>query len=210
MSMPAERVDSADAPGVGEDGVHNPKLHHVNLKTTRLTELIEWYGIAVGMRPNFSSDVIAFLTNDAANHRLALLATPGLADDPDKITHTGLHHSAFEFNTLEDLLTRYETLKAVGILPHACIDHGLTISFYYADPDGNSVELQADNFGDWAASTEWIRTSPAFVADPIGKAVDPDLLVVAAKEGLPASEIHERAYGGEYLPAEPPDLRLPA
>ena len=35
--------------------------------------------------------------------------------------------------------------------------HSERLSFYYVDPDGNSVELQSDNFGDWNASTEWVR-----------------------------------------------------
>jgi len=191
------------------DGIPHPVLHHVNLKTTRLAEMIAWYGVVVGMRVNFQSAEIAFLTNDSANHRLALISVPGLGDDPGKVAHAGLHHSAFEFRTLEQLLTRYQTLKTRQIVPHACIDHGLTMSFYYLDPDGNSVELQADNFGDWAASTEWMRTAQEFIEDPIGKFVDPDALVRALEEGLAAGEIHRRAYRGEYAAANEPDLRLP-
>jgi catechol-2,3-dioxygenase len=34
-------------------------------------------------------------------------------------------------------------------VPQACLDHGMTLSFYYVDPDGNAVELQCDVFGDW-------------------------------------------------------------
>jgi catechol 2,3-dioxygenase-like lactoylglutathione lyase family enzyme len=193
----------------GDDGVANPTFHHVNLKTTRLDEMIAWYAQVAGLWPNFRSPEIAFLSNDGANHRLALVGFAGLRDDPDKIAHAGLHHTAFEFGTLGDLLRRYETLKAAQIRPHVCIDHGLTTSFYYEDPDGNSVELQVDNFGDWAASTEWIRTAPEFVADPIGPFVDPDALVSAHADGLDAAEIHRRAYAGEYPPSEAPDLRLP-
>ena len=50
----------------------------------------------------------------------------------------------------------------------------MTLSYYYADPDGNNVELQVDNFGDWKKSTEWMRTSEEFKANPIGEFVDPD------------------------------------
>jgi catechol 2,3-dioxygenase len=209
MSETRVRGDAA-LTTMGEDGIANPVFHHVNLKTTRIDELIEWYGVVVGMRPNFRSDVAAFLTNDHANHRIALLAPPGLVDDPDKVKHTGMHHSAFEFRSLEDLLGRYSTLKALGVTPHGCVDHGLTTSFYYVDPDGNSVELQADNFGDWSQSGEWIRTSEDFRADPIGQLVDPDLLVAASAAGLTAEEIHERAYAGGYAATGPVDLRLPA
>jgi len=187
-----------------------PVMHHVNLKTVRLQELIDWYGTVLGMSPNFQFPGGAWLTNDAANHRLALLAVPGLSDDPDKIRHTGLHHTAWEYSSMDDLLDTYERLKAEGIVPHGCLDHGMTTSFYYPDPDGNSVELQADNFGgDWAKSSEWMRTAPEFAADPIGTPIDPDQLVEARREGLSAEEIHQRAYAGEYTPDTPLDLRLP-
>lgn len=207
--MTANAEAAGHVRGAGEDGIPNPVMHHINLKTTRLGEMIGWYGRVAGMRPNFRSDAIAFLTNDAANHRLALLSVPGLIDDPDKVAHTGMHHSAFEFDTLEHLLTRYETLKAGGIVPHACLDHGLTTSFYYEDPDGNSVEMQVDNFGDWAASTEWVRTSPEFVANPIGVPIDADRLVEAQRGGMGAEEIHRRGFAGEFAPATPLDLHLP-
>jgi catechol-2,3-dioxygenase len=194
---------------MGEDGVRHPVFHHVNLKTARLGEMIDWYGVAVGMRPNFRDEVIAFLTNDDANHRIALTSVPGLSDDPEKVPHTGIHHTAFEFASLEDLLGRYQSLKAVGIEPHACIDHGLTMSFYYLDPDGNSVELQSDNYGDWARSGEWMRNAVEFAANPIGQFVDPDKLCELSAAGMSAEEIHQNAYAGEYAPDEPMDIRLP-
>ena len=50
----------------------------------------------------------------------------------------------------------------------------MTFSYYYRDPDGNHVELQVDNFGDWAKSSAFMREGPEFHADPIGQFVDPD------------------------------------
>lgn len=186
-----------------------PVLHHVNLKTRRLQEMIDWYGLVVGMHPNHQYSGGAWLTNDAANHRLALLVAPGLEDDEEKLMHTGIHHMAFEYPTLDDLLDAYVRLKAEGIVPHACLDHGMTLSFYYVDPDQNSVELQADNFGgDWEQSTQFML-GPDFSANPIGVNIDPDALVRARDGGATADEIHRRAYGGEFMAAMPLDLRLP-
>ena len=201
--------DTAPAKSDVPTGVIAPVMHHVNLKTIRLQEMIDWYGNAVGMTPNHQFPGGAWLTNDAANHRLALLTVPGLEDDPDKVRHTGIHHIAFEYDSMDDLLDTYERLKADGIVPHGSLDHGLTTSFYYLDPDGNSVELQCDNFGDWAQSSEWMRTAPEFADDPIGKHIDPDGLVAARAGGASADEIHRRAYGGEFTPDTPLDLRLP-
>lgn len=189
--------------------VLTPPLHHVNLKTTRLQEMIDWYGTVVGLKPTFQYEGGAWLTNDPANHRLALLCVPGLSDDPEKIAHTGIHHTAFEYAHLGELLDTYSRLKTEGIVPHGCLDHGMTTSFYYADPDGNSIELQADNFGDWQKSTEFMRTAPEFAADPIGMHVDPDQLIAAREAGASLDEIHRRAYAGEFKPDTPLDLRLP-
>ena len=187
-----------------------PILHHVTLKTVKLEEMLAWYEAVVGCVPNYKFEGGAWTTNDAANHRVALLQTPALRDDPEKRVHTGMHHMAFEFTTLDDLLANYARLAEIGILPHACLDHGLTTSFYYVDPDGNSVELQADNFGDWKQSSEWMRTSPEFVKNPIGVEVDPPRLIEALAQGVPLAEVHKRSRAGEYVPAQPGDLRLPA
>ncbi|MGH2482232.1 MAG: VOC family protein, partial [Ktedonobacteraceae bacterium] len=44
-------------------------MHHINLKTGRLQEMIDWYGTVVGMKPNYQFPGGAWLTNDEANHR---------------------------------------------------------------------------------------------------------------------------------------------
>jgi catechol 2,3-dioxygenase len=195
---------------MGATTIPRPVLHHVNLKTTRLQEMIDWYGLVVGIEVTHQFEGGAWLTNDAANHRLALLSVPGLADDPDKLRHTGLHHTAYEYTSMNDLLDTYVRLKKHGIVPHACLDHGMTMSFYYVDPDGNSVELQCDEFGDWSKSKEFMKTAPEFASDPIGVHIDPDQVVAARNAGATPEELHRRAYASEFTSTTPLDLRLPA
>lgn len=188
-----------------------PTLHHVTFKTTRLDEMLAWYEKAVGMKPNYKFPGGAWTSNDAANHRVAFLTVPGLSDDEQKVPHTGMHHLAFEYDGIEGLLETYVRLKPDGIVPHACLDHGMTTSFYYVDPDGNSVELQADNFGDWEQSSDFMRNAPEFAADPIGVSVDPDKLVAAWQDGADAAELHRLGYEERAFDSESPlDLRLPA
>ena len=81
----------------------------------------------------------------------------------------------------------------------------MTLSFYYADPENNSVELQADVFGDWKKSKAWMRKSPQFKADPVGKFVDPAAMLAARAAGVKTKELLRRAYAGEYPPAAPYD-----
>ncbi len=189
--------------------VKNPILHHINLKTLRLQEMINWYGVVVGAKVMHQFEGGAWMTNDNANHRIALITTPKLIEHPDRHSHTGMHHSAFEYDSLDDLLATYDRLDKVGIKPHMTLDHGLTTSFYYADPDGNSVELQSDNFGDWEKSSHFIATSEQFKANPIGAPVNPRAMLEARQAGQSVEEVQRRAYAGEFPPSEPMDPLMP-
>ena len=117
-----------------------------------------------------------------------------------------MHHSAFEYRGFEDLNSTYLRLREEGIEPDVCIDHGMTLSYYYKDPDGNHVELQIDDFGDWAASKEWMGTSTDFAANPIGMFVDPARVAELVEEGEGLAEIHRRAMAGELAPTHVPAL----
>ena len=184
--------------------VIHPKFHHFNLKTTRLQELIDFYRTLVGAEVIFQFEGGAWLSNDAANHRIALLAFPNFVDDPEKDTRTGMHHSAFEYASFEELNSSYSRLKEQEITPALCLDHGMTLSYYYADPDGNHVELQVDCFGDWSESKEWMRKSEQFAANPIGMFVDPDQVAADHASGLAFADIHAKAMSGGYAPEQAP------
>ena len=186
-----------------------PALHHINLKTTRLADMIEWYGKVTGMTVSHQAPAGAWLSNDGANHRIALLAFPWLSDDASKEGHTGLHHSAFEYSTFQELFDGFAQLRDIGIVPTFCLDHGLTTSMYYSDPDANLVELQVDNFGDWSKSKEWMMTSAEFAANPIGAFFDPRLVYDAYKSGRSPSELHVAITAGQFLPDPVPVIGPP-
>lgn len=179
-----------------------PYLHHVNLKTTRRDEMVAWYEAVVGLHVTYEGSGAVWLTNDAANHRLALVTAETMRtvieDDPEKSAHSGLYHTAWEYGTLDDLLSTYARLKELGIVPERCVNHGPTTSFYYVDPDGHHVELQSDNFGDWARSGEFMSTSPDFERDPLGPRVVPELMIAERDADIPAEVVLERAYAGAY------------
>jgi 2-polyprenyl-6-methoxyphenol hydroxylase-like FAD-dependent oxidoreductase/catechol 2,3-dioxygenase-like lactoylglutathione lyase family enzyme len=189
---------------MSETPVIHPKFHHVNLKTTRLQEMIDFYRKLVGAEVIFQDQVGAWLSNDGANHRVALLAFPNFVDDPEKDNRAGMHHSAFEYGSFDELNSSYLRLKEAGITPALCLDHGMTFSYYYADPDGNNVELQVDCFGAWEKSTEWMRTSEEFKANPIGQFVDPEQVAADYADGMSFEEIHAKATAGGYAPEQAP------
>jgi catechol-2,3-dioxygenase len=189
-----------------------PTLHHLGLKTSNLDAMVDWYAKVLGMETNHRTSThsgaqgaggwkIAWLTNDEANHRITIMALPRLTDDEQRSGHKGLQHIAFAYQTLDDLLATYARLKSLGIEPIRAADHGTTTSFYYEDPDRNSIELLVDNFGDDKQSTEFMRRSPAFAINPMGADVDPDQIYAARNSGMSLAEIHRRAYSGEFCGA---------
>ena len=186
-----------------------PVLHHVTFRTRRLDEMLSWYGTVLGARILFRNEVAAWTSNDEANHRIAFLAVPGIEEDADKVRHNGLHHTAFEYKSFDDLMSSYERLRGEGVAPAFCLDHGMTVSFYYEDPEGNYVELQCDCFGDWARSSEWMNTSADFKRDPVGTFFDAARVLAAFRAGAAFEELHAGMRGGEFLPDAIPNIGLP-
>ena len=186
-----------------------PALHHFGLKTSNLDAMIDWYGKVLGMKPKHRTSAtnaaqgdsrwkIAWVSNDEANHRISIMALPRLADDEQRSRHKGMHHIAFEYPTLDGLLATFARLKLLAIEPVCAADHGTTTSFYYEDPDHNSIELMVDNFGDGEQSSDFMRRSADFANNPMGADVDPDQIYGARAAGMSVAEIHERAYQGEF------------
>jgi catechol 2,3-dioxygenase len=185
-----------------------PTFHHFGIVTAHLEEMLDWYAKVLGMTTVQSLHGLAFLSNDRAHHRLAVISLPVTREDPDSRPHAKLQHVAFEYATIDDLLTSWERLKGLGIEPVLAADHGATTAFYYHDPDGNCVELFVDNFGDWDASSHYLRTSPDFQRNPMGTYVDPEQIMAAHKAGATFAELHQRAMAGAFAPATPMNPRV--
>src|SRR4029453_15819235 len=157
------------------------KFAHVVLKTASYDAVIAWYATVLQARVAFRNDFIAFLTYDDEHHRVAVLNTPGSpAPDPEA---AGVHHIAYTYGDLGELLGTYRRLKAAGIEPARCINHGPSTSMYYRDPDGLRVELQIDNFTMDEANAYF--TSPEFAENPIGVIFDPEELIRDYEGGRP-------------------------
>jgi len=165
------------------------QLAHVVRRTTRFDELVDWYCTVLGAKVVHSNGMLAFLTYDAEHHRIAIARLPGLVEQVDNAA--GTDHIAFTHADLGDLLNTYVRLKAIGVAPYWCVNHGPTTSMYYKDPDGNRVELQVDNLPTAESVDRWMR-SPEFAANPIGVIFDPDALVERYLAGEPIDELTAR------------------
>jgi catechol-2,3-dioxygenase len=167
------------------------KLAHIVLQTTQLSAMKEWYLRVLDAHIVYENAFIAFLTFDDEHHRLAIMEIPGLtARTPISV---GMAHSAYTFDSLSALLAKYTDLAAAGIAPRVPVQHGVTTSLYYRDPDGNMVELQIDNFATPDAATGYMR-GDEYGTDPIGPSFDPDAMLVALQAGSTAQELTSRAW----------------
>lgn len=169
------------------------KFAHIVLRTPRFNQMVEWYLTVLDADPVFINPMMAFITYDDEHHRLAFVNQPQLGDgDP---MSAGVDHMAFTYASMERFLENYERLKALGIEPGWCVNHGGTTSMYYADPDRNQVELQIDNFDTVEDLTTWLQ-SGEIEKNPIGVEFDPDILVRKFREGMPISELVKQGSAG--------------
>ena len=121
-----------------------------------------------------------------------------------------MHHCAFEFDSFDDLMNHFDRLRAEGIEPAFCLDHGLTILLYYKDPESNFVELQSDVSRDCKLSTEYMRTSRAFSENPIGVFFDPARVYESFNSGADFRTLQKDVHAGCYLPEQIPNVGLSA
>jgi catechol 2,3-dioxygenase-like lactoylglutathione lyase family enzyme len=177
-----------------------PRLAHFVLQTAQPDVLTEWYCTVLDGHVVYAGHGLTFVTFDEEHHRIAFLPLPGPAE-PRSPMAPGLHHTAFTFDDLDALLARYERLRERGIRPAAPVQHGMTTSLYYRDPDGNHVEMQIDNFATADAATAYMA-GPEYDADPVGPAFDADRMLSAYRAGTSQSELITRAWAlsGPPLP----------
>ena len=193
----------------------HPKLQHFGLNTANVEPMLTWYRKVLGMTVNYGMkppanapwSSVSFLSNDEMNHRISLFEMPGLATDPDKRHHTRVQHVAFEYENLDDLLGTYARLKGIGILPVVAADQIWQTAFYYADPDQNTVELNANNYGDEWTAVEQMKVLPSSPDRPTLVEVDPEKMIATREAGASPLQIHHRALAGEFAPAKPYDWR---
>lgn len=139
------------------------QISEVILHTARYEEMKQWYQrFFGGLKPAVETDArkqlkscplierLCFLRIHAAfpfTQVLGIFEISGIRQ-PSMSTplSPGLDHMQFREVCLENLFCRYEKLEVEGIKPFQSFNHGPGTSFYYMDPDGNTVELSASNF----------------------------------------------------------------
>lgn len=170
------------------------KFVHVVYRTRRFAEMVRWYQTVFDAKVQYANPALAFLTYDGEHHRFAFANLDVLqpnAGEKDRRGVIGVDHVAYTYASVSDLLANYAQLKAQGIKPYWCVHHGITVSMYYADPDGNQMEFQVDCFASNEDANAFME-GPHFAANPIGVEYDPEEWLGKVRAGTPASEFLRR------------------
>lgn len=162
------------------------KMAHAVFRTDDIKRVQEWWCTVLEAEIVHDGGFISFISFDDEHHRLAFVQR-GKPGDFDA-RKGSLDHIAYSMGSFGDLMDLYARLKDVGILPVRSINHGPTTSLYYADPDGNGVEFQIENYATMEECVEFIR-GPTFAENPIGILFDPDLLLERFRRGDPLAEL---------------------
>jgi catechol-2,3-dioxygenase len=167
---------------------------HVVYRTRQFDKMIAWYQAVFDCKVQYQNPVLAFLTYDEEHHRVALINLAAVmpeAPPSGPRNPVGVDHVAYTYASVDALIENYAQLKEKGILPYWCIHHGVTMSMYYADPDGNQMELQVDAFADADAANAFMH-GPGFATNPIGVEYDPEEILAKIKAGAPGSAFLHR------------------
>jgi catechol 2,3-dioxygenase len=126
----------------------SPKeIGHVVLNVTDVERSTKFYRDVVGFqvsrfRPDGNA---AFLTCGIVHHNLALFKAPADARPAQKGA-IGLNHFAFKVENYQVLQEAHKRLIEANATIDHIVDHGMTRSVYFLDPDGIEMELFCDTF----------------------------------------------------------------
>jgi catechol 2,3-dioxygenase len=122
------------------------RIGHVVIKVRDLARSTKFYSEVLGLRvmkeePGFKMVFLASHGRD--HHELAVMEVGADAAGPHKHS-IGLSHIAFRLPDEPALRAAYDELKKHEVRITSAINHGVTKSIYFRDPDGNDLELYCD------------------------------------------------------------------
>jgi catechol 2,3-dioxygenase len=127
--------------------IHPDRIGHVALRVRDLKRSRKFYTEVLGlelMKEIPELRAAFFSSGGRDHHEMALLEVGPQAEVP-KASEIGMLHVAFRLQSEEELRSAYQELKARGIPISFTVNHGVSKSIYFQDPDGHGIELYCDN-----------------------------------------------------------------
>ena len=120
-------------------------LSHFGIHVTDLARMGDFYtrvlGLLVSDRGNLpTGSTLLFLSRDPDEHHQLVL----VSGRPPGIDYNVVNQISFKLPTLADLKAMHARMREEGIKEFRVVTHGNAWSVYFADPEGNRVELFVD------------------------------------------------------------------
>ena len=133
-------------------------LGHVVLRVTDRERAERFYGGVLGMPVAARFDEGGFKMSFFSlgnHHDFAVMEVSGEGSSRSE-SAVGLHHVAFKIGTtLDELRDAKAMLDSAGVATTP-VDHDVTKSLYFVDPDGNGVEVYVDVSDAWRSEPQRI------------------------------------------------------
>jgi catechol-2,3-dioxygenase len=124
-----------------------PALSHFGIHVTELDRMVDFYTGVLGLivtdrgALDESGRQLAFLSHDPDEHHQLVLVTGRPADDRGMNV---VNQISFKLPALDDLKAMHTAVQKAGVEQFRIVTHGNAWSIYFADPEGNRVELFVD------------------------------------------------------------------
>jgi catechol 2,3-dioxygenase len=134
-------------------------IGHVHLKVSDLDRAVAFYRDVLGFElKQRMGDQAAFLSAGGYHHHIGLNTWESRDGSPPPPGTTGLYHFAIRLPDRPALARTLKRVVEAGIRIGAS-DHGVSEAIYFADPDGNGIEIYRDR-----PQEEWPRTPDGGIA----------------------------------------------
>lgn len=135
-------------------------LGHVVFYVRDIERSVKFYTEVVGL--DISGMIFngrAALLSGGSTHHELLLIQVGDAQGPVHGRRIGLYHVGWKIgDSIDELKSLYNRLIDLDYAIDGLSDHTISHSIYLRDPDGNEVELYADNPDyDWRNDDSWME-----------------------------------------------------
>ena len=120
-------------------------IGHVHLKVADLDRAVDFYRDVLGFDlMQRMGDQAAFLSAGGYHHHIGLNTWESAGGSPPPPGTTGLYHVAIRHPTRAALARTLRRALDAGVPLQGASDHGVSEAIYFADPDGNGIEIYWD------------------------------------------------------------------
>ena len=123
------------------------RIGHVVIKVRDIERSRKFYTEVMGLDLMMELPQLkaAFFASDRRDHHEIACFEVGMDAGAPRGRDIGLQHIAFRLKDEDHLRRAYKELKEKNVPIAFTVDHGITKSVYFSDPDGNQLEVYCDN-----------------------------------------------------------------